>query len=415
MRLLGYALGKGRILEEIARDLESPRPIPREPTGWPDPGRPLRLFVSCGEASSEAHAVRVVEETNALLQEAGAPPADWSGLGGEALAAAGVRTLADPTDKAVMGGQGVASQLGFWRGVLASAASGFEGRDAVVMVDAPALHLPMARIATRAGIPTLHHVAPQYWAWAPWRVAAYRKAITRALCILPFEPSWFARHGVAAEYVGHPQLDILASHPTPPPPLDPERKAIALLPGSRAKEIEHVLPAMLSALDQAQTGDAPVLVLQRDARHAGRIRPLLAGTKATLVIGDPHDQLQRVRAALATSGTVLFDLLHHRIPAVALYALNGRIRSRLTSWLVTVPHFAGPNLLAGQEVLPEVAFPVQSPPDPSHLGQLLSRCYNDPAWRGACIGGLDRAAERLGPPGAARRAAGHLLELACSP
>lgn len=409
LRLGSYALERDAICAGVARDLDAPQPTPREPEPTLPGERALRLFVSCGEASSEAHAVRAVQETDALLREAGAPPASWVGLGGDALAAAGVETCADPTARAVMGGQGVLGQLGFWRGVLTAAGEAALGCDAALVVDAPALHVPMARILRRAGVPVVHHVAPQYWAWAPWRVRAYRKAVTRALCILPFEEAWFTRHHVPVEYVGHPQVDLLP--PAPPPPDDPGRDRIALLPGSRAKEIDHVLPVMLASLDRGCSG-ARAVVLQRDERHADRVRGHLAGTDVELVIGDPHPELGRARAALATSGTVLLDLLHHRLPTVVLYALTGRLRSRFASWLVTVPHFAAPNLLAGREVLPEVPFPAEAPPPPGHVGALLDRCYNDADWRRSCLWGLDHAARRLGPPGAARRAAGHLLEVA---
>ena len=382
LRLAGYALERDALRAGVARDLDVPPPTPREPAPSVPTDRPLRLFVSCGEASSEAHAIRAVQETDARLREAGAPPATWVGLGGPALAAAGVDTRADPTSRATMGGQGVLGQLGFWRGVLTVAGEAALGCDAALVVDAPALHVPMARIVRRAGVPVVHHVAPQYWAWAPWRVRPYRSAVTRALCILPFEEAWFTRHDVPVEYVGHPQLDLLP--PTAPPPDDPGRDAIALLPGSRAKEIEHVLPVMLAALEHARTG-ARAVVLQRDERHADRVRALLAGTGVELVIGDPHVELARARAALATSGTVLLDLLHHRLPAAVLYALTGRLRSRFASWLVTVPHFASTNLLAGREVLPEVPYPAQAPPPPDHVGALLGRCYNDVAWRRTCL------------------------------
>jgi lipid-A-disaccharide synthase len=415
-RLMGFALERDAIRAGVRRDLDAPLPTPDGPEVQPRLDEQLRLFISCGETSSEVHAVRLVAETNGLLAQAGAPPPRWCGLGGEALRAAGVEVLADPTSKATMGGQGVLAELGYWRGVLTSAATGLREQQphAFVGVDAPALHLPLARIARRYGVPTVHHVAPQYWAWAPWRVHAYRRAVTRALCILPFEPSWFARHGVDARYVGHPQADVLAQ--LEPAPGEADRGTIVLLPGSRAGEIEHVLPVMLRAVRAAgaRLGQPPVRVLQRTEEHAPRIREMLAedGGDAELVVGDPHPQLAHARAALATSGTVLLDLLHHRLPTVVLYALRGALRSRVAGWLVTVPWFAGPNLLAREQVLPEVAFPAERPPDPEQLGALLVRAFQDDEWRRTCRRGLERAARRLGPAGTGARAARHLLQVA---
>ncbi|MDA1266642.1 MAG: hypothetical protein O2816_16300 [Planctomycetota bacterium] len=419
LRLFEFFLEREVHVARSADCLDAPTPAWNTPEVVIPTDRPLRLFLSCGERSSEVHARRLVEATNAVVGKAGAPAPVWVGLGGRDLAAAGVRTLADPTAKASMGAQGISGQLGFWRGVLTAAGEGFRDArpDVATFVDAPALHLPMARIARRFGVPTLHHVTPQYWAWAPWRVKPYRRVMDRSLSILPFENDWFERHGVEVAYVGHPQQDVLSELPTPPPPDDAGRRTIALLPGSRSKEVEHALPVMLRAVAAARLGDAPVVVLQGSDQHAELIRDLIRaeGSAAKLVVGDPHAELPRARAALATSGTVLLDLLHHQLPTVVLYALTGKLRSRFASWLVTVPYFAGPNLLAREELLPEVAFPAEAPPEPSHVGRLLARCYNDARWRHSLAHGLERAARRLGPAGAAQRAAAHLLDLATAP
>lgn len=411
LRLAGYALERDAIRAGVERDLSAPAPPLDEPDPAVPTDRPLRLFVSCGEASSQVHAERVVRSVAARLAEAGAPPATWVGLGGRELEEAGVACAADPTARATMGAQGVSHQVGFWRGVLTAAGEALAGCDAALLVDAPALHVPVARLARDLSVPSVHLVTPQYWGWAPWRVRAYARAVTRPLCILPFEAAWFARHGVDARYVGHPQADLLAERPAPPPPEDPGRRDLVLLPGSRRGEIEAVLPVLVEAVSAAGLDDAPVRVLQRTDEHAALVRAI-AGEGTELVIGDPHEALDHARAALATSGTVLIDLLHHRLPTVVFYALRGALRTYLSRWLVTVPHFASPNLLAREEVLPEVAFPAASPPAPAALGPLVARCYNDAAWRAGVRRGLDRAARRLGPPGAARRAALHLLDVA---
>jgi len=414
LRLSSFALRRRAILNGVRGDLAGDAPPLEVPELPRLPSRPLRLFLSCGETSSETHAVRLVAHCQRLATGAGAPAPELVGLGGEELAAAGVETVADPTRGATMGGEGVTGQIGFWLGVLERAAQVFATRppDLFVPVDAPALHLPLARLAGRYGVPTLHFVAPQYWAWAPWRVGAYRRAVERALCILPFERSWFERHGVSVAYVGHPQLDTLAE--VGPAPGEADREGVVLLPGSRSSEIETMLPFMLLACARANLGGVPVSVAQRTDEHAERIERLIqaAGGGVTLVVGDLHGSLGRARAALATSGTVLLDLLHHRLPAVVLYGLRGALRTRLAPYLVTVPHFASTNLLAGEEVLPERTLHAGASRAAPEVGSLLEQCYNDAPWRERCLRGLDRAAERLGPPGAAERAAKHVLALA---
>src|SRR5688572_3635857 len=183
--------------------------------------------------------------------------------------------------------------------------------DLVVPVDSPALFVPLARIARHAGLTSTHLVAPQYWAWAPWRVRAYREAFALALTILPFEPAFWGRHGVRTAHVGHPALDGLA--PAPPPD-DPRRTTLVLLPGSRASVIARNLPWMLVTA-RALLARHPGLELvlpHESGHHRATFEAALdaAGMRehVRLALGDLHGELASARAALSVSGTVLIDL-----------------------------------------------------------------------------------------------------------
>lgn len=415
LRLAALAFERDALAAELSRDVLSAAPLPVEPEPAPLPERPLRLFVSCGEPSSEAHAVRLVERLRARTADGGAPAPELWGLGGPRLGRAGVELVADPTSRATIAGQGAARDVRFYRDLLERAARLLrEGAiDAFVPVDAPALHVPLAHVARRYGVPTVHFVTPQYWAWGAWRVRAYRRVVDRALAIFPWEPAWFARHGARATYVGHPQVDALAA--LPPPPGEPGRNALVLLPGSRRGEIETHLPWMLRALAplRATFPALEVLVAQTGDEHAALIgEQILAEPGVQLSVGDLHGTLGRARCALAVSGTVLVDLLHHRLPAVVVYSVRGAVRSRLTPFVVHTPWFASPNMLAGEEVLPEFYFRAGEDGPLAEVGDALARCYNDADWRARCRMGLDRAARRIGPPGATDRAAGHVLAAA---
>lgn len=415
LRVAAFALRRRAIAAAVAHDLQAPAPQEPPPELPALPGRALRLFLSCGETSGEGHAVRLARRIAHCAREAGAPPPEILGLGSSALAAAGVETVGDPTDRAAIAGQGVTRELPFYRDLLERCARAFRERrpDLFVPVDAPALHVPMAHLAQRYGVPTVHLVLPQYWAWAPWRARAYGQVVRRALTILPWEPAWCARHAIAAAHVGHPQLDAHASLPPPPP--EEERRSIALLPGSRPTEITTHLPWMLAAVEplRGRLPDLQVVIPQERPENAQLAEQHLGDARpwARVVAGDLHGALGGARAALAVSGTILIDLLHHRLPSVVVYALAG-LRARLASFLLTCPHFASVNLLAGEEVLPERGFRAGEPGPRGEVGDLLLRCYNDAAWRARCRAGLDRAAARLGPPGATDRAARHVLALA---
>ncbi len=420
LRLGWFALTRGRWKRRLAVHLDDPTPAleaPPLPARVSFPERPLRICLSCGETSSAGHAARVAEALRDVCREAGAAPPELFGLGPTALAEAGVDCIADPTAAATMGGQGVFKEIPFYLDVMEAAAQSFADRrpDAFVPVDAPALHLPLARIARRYGVPTVHMVAPQYWAWGPWRAAVYRKTITRALTIFPWEPGWFADRAVPTAHVGHPQMDVLQAVEVTAPDAE-SRCELVLLPGSRRSEVAVHLPWMLRAAAPLAS-EVPGLKITV-AQSGEELRPLIddilarSAVTATLEVGDLHATLCRARSALAASGTVLTDLLHHRLPAVVIYALRGGLRSRLVPALLTTPFFSTTNLLAGGELLPERGFRADVEGPLEEVSTLLRRAHLDAEWRAQCRSGLQRAAERVGPAGAARRCAQHVLEVA---
>jgi lipid-A-disaccharide synthase len=285
----------------------------------------------------------------------------------------------------------------------------------VVPVDSPALFVPLARIARRAGLASAHFVAPQYWAWAPWRVRAYREAFDLALTILPFEPAFWARHGVRTAHVGHPALDGL---PPAPPPDDARRTTLVLLPGSRASVIARNLPWMLArARELVARHPGLELVLPHEGHeHRAAFEDALAAAgmreRVRLALGDLHAELGRARAALAVSGTVLIDLLHHRLPAAVLYRVERALAARAAPHLLTVPWFSIVNLIARAPLHWEACFAGEGPREAclAHL----ERALFDPAFRARNLAEQEAAAARLGPSGAVERAARHVLALAAT-
>jgi len=274
--------------------------------------------------------------------------------------------------------------------------------------------VPLARIARGYGATVVHFVAPQYWGWAPWRVGGYRSAVDLALTILPFEPAWFERHGVRVAHVGHPVLDAQAGEPDGAAPSS--ARVLALLPGSRASVVDRHLPWMLAAAARARLELPELEVVVPHARRElaaqiqGHIQHASAGGWVRLETGRLHATLERASAALSVSGTVLLDLLHHRLPAVVVYRVGGPLGAAVARRLLTVPFFASVNLLAGRQVLPEFGFHGEGPLE--EVGRAVVRALRDEAWRAGCREGLDEAARRLGPPGAVGRAARHALAAA---
>lgn len=414
-RLAWYYLTRKGQEADVARDLAGEPAAVQSCDPGPLPERPLRIFLGVAEPSGEGHGARLAQAITRLALEQGAPAPELRGLGGQELAAAGVESLADPGAQAAMGAAGPLRALPFYLDLIESSARCFRDwqPDLFVPVDSPALFVPMARTARRYGVPCVHHIAPQFWAWAPWRVKRYRKHIQQALTILPFEPSWYARHGVATGHVGHPLLDALADLPKPPGADSPKRDALILLPGSRGHEIDDNLGWMLGVAAEflrAKPG-TPVLLLQSSNQQEARIKALLEGHPGVdFRIGDLHTELAQGRVALAVSGTVLTDLLHHRMPACAVYRDTAGWKARLVDALLTCGSFASTNLVAGKALLPEHCFSGDGPK--AEVARWLVSAWDDPSLRQEQAAGLELAAERMGPPGAAERAASFVLRAA---
>jgi len=416
LRAAGGLVTSGRARRALRAALAHGAPIDAPPELPALPARPLRLFVASAEPSGERHAERLVQTLRGALAEVGAPSPEILALGGDRTRALGIETVGDPLSRASMGLDPLRS-IPYYARLLADTGTALARfrPDLVVPVDSPALFVPLARIARRAALRCAHFVAPQYWAWAPWRARAYREAFALALTILPFEPAWWAARGVATAHVGHPALDGL---PPAPPPDDPARTTLVLLPGSRAGVIARNLPWMLArARTLAARHPGLEIVLPHESRAlAPTLEAALEAGDARgvvrLALGDLHAELARARAALTVSGTVLIDLLHHRLPAAVVYRLENRASPLLAPVLLTVPWFSSVNLLAGRAVYWEACFHGEGPVEDclEHLEQALF----DPAVRAATLADLERAAARLGPPGATERAARHLLALAAS-
>ncbi len=390
-----------------------PAPVP---ACDPPRARPLTVFVSCAEVSGELHAANAVREMQRRVAASGAPAPRFVGLGGSRLAEAGVELIEDTVRTSRMGFSAVIGALPWYVDLLRRSASAIERErpDVLLAVDSPALHVPLGRIARGLATPVVHFVTPQYWGWAPWRVARYHEAVDLALSILPFEPAWFAAQGVRVAHVGHPILEELENVPRG----DPDRgRDLVLLPGSRRSVIRRNLGWMLRAVAPLVRDGivAGVRIPHGRADLAELLRSEVARAGAAdwahVETGGLHAALARARAAFSVSGTVLLDVLHHELPMVVVYRLGSRVAAEAKDHLLTAPYFASVNLLAGRDVVPEFCFHGAGPVEAVRAA--LSSALQDPAWRMRCRAGLREARRRLGPPGAAGRAAGHALAVAC--
>jgi lipid-A-disaccharide synthase len=287
-----------------------------------------------------------------------------------------------------------------------------------VGIDAPEFNLGLAARLKARGLCTVQYVSPQVWAWRQGRVRTIGRACDLVLCLLPFETSFYASHGVQAQFVGHPLADQIA--------LDVDRGAarraleisadatvIALLPGSRRSEVERLgadfagAAAWIAAQRPAVQFIAPMAtqaVREVFARHAAAALP-----RIRLTDGGAREVLAACNAALVASGTATLETLLSKRPMVVAYRLAAAtvfVARRLA--LVKSSYMALPNLLAGRALVPEF---FQDEVTPAALGSALLRELDDPARTAALVAEFRRMHRQL-RCGAAERAANAILECA---
>jgi lipid-A-disaccharide synthase len=368
-----------------------------------------RVLVVAGEASGDLHGADFVHALRARLGEV-----HVVGMGGSALRAAGmVPLVADVADTAMVGvfeGWGGLRKL--WRAYRTLARTlRHERPDLCVLIDFPDFNMRLARVARQAGVPVLYYIGPQVWAWRPGRVRTMARRVDRLALVFPFEPAWYEGRGLVAEFVGHPLLDRVRTSSSREATLrgvglDPDRKTLLLLPGSRRAEIANMLPSFLEAAADLTARDPSLqtAVLRAHTIPAEHLAPFLerAAGGIHIVDRDPYDVMAAADLALVKSGTATLECALLGCPMVIAYRVSpltafiGRVLVR------GVQHIGLPNIVAGRAIVPELfQGDVTGPGLAAAAWPLLS----SPEHRQAALAGLRLVRERLGRGGAAARAA----------
>ena len=398
---LSASVREGAVDEDVAERLaQRARACGRLRTNATTP----HLFVSAGEASGEAHAARLCEALGDSVRV--------TAFGGPLLAKAGADVRYPLSEHAVMGVIGVLKQLPFVVRAFASFLRMLrdDPPDLVVLVDYPGLHLVMAKACKRARVPVLHYVAPQYWAWGPWRMRRYRRAVDATLTILPFETAFFRQFEVPARYIGHPLLDQIAAAPPAANEVEAVRATptLCLLPGSRRSEIEANLPGMLEVARRLRRGEPSmrIVIAHRDARREELLRTTLAAHPcdgAEVQMGPLAPWLAGSRLVLAKSGTGSLEACLFGNPVVVVYKLRSALATMGYHNILSVPFVAAANLIAAREVVPEFCFHGEDGWD--RVAAAAQRLWSDGEARRNCEAGLAEVKARLGGPGATQRTA----------
>jgi lipid-A-disaccharide synthase len=389
-----------------------------------------QIFISAGEASGDMYAARLAAE---LAQRTGA---HLFGMGGERMDEAGVELIAHSSDVAVSGISEVWSKLPVLKQTMRHLSEEAEARkpSLAILTDFPSFHLRLARRLQQNKIRRVCFVAPQFWAWRPWRAKQIGKRFERALCIFPFEEEFYRKAGVPVTFIGHPLVDI--AHPSMPRAdflkqhsLDAVRPVIALLPGSRMNEIQRNLPPVFGACEvilrqkrgcqfvlllapsitselvtSVGTSEATLRLKSGGSEHSFRVP---AGLNPKIISGATYDAVSSASVAIVASGTATVETALLGTPMVVVYKVARLTELILRTFIVT-RFVAMPNLILGRRVVPEL---LQQDCTPPRIAAEVLKLLDSPAAREEMLAGLAEVRGKLGPGGAISRAADVIVDM----
>jgi lipid-A-disaccharide synthase len=375
----------------------------------------MQIFFSVGEPSGDQHAARLI---HALRRRR--PDLAIRGYGGPKMEQAGCALDFELTDLAVVGIFRVLPLLWSFYRLVKRAERLFQGSrpDAVVLVDFPGFNWWIARKAKAAGIPVFYYLPPQLWGWAPWRVKRMRKFVDHIMCGLPFEPQWYAEHGLQAEYVGHPFFDDVAESQ-----LDGAfcsrahtefKRIVGILPGSRNHEVESNFPLQIDVMEQvaARHPDVQFLVACFRDRHRERCRQLLESRPrplpVELAVGRTPEIIEVSDCCLMVSGSVSLEMLARAKPAVVHYRISP-LTYTLVRPLVNVKSITLPNLIAGRRLLPEWLVVLRPQRTVRAMAAVINEWLANPLKLAETARDLRQLRHEIGQAGATARTADRIL------
>jgi lipid-A-disaccharide synthase len=370
----------------------------------------IKLMIVAGEASGDKHGANLVR----ALRDS-RPDIGWQcfGAGGDEMRAAGVETLVDSQELAIMGAVEVARALPKFLRVFRRLRAAAQERkpDLVVLIDWPEFNLRLAKKLKRDGQRVAYYISPQIWAWRGYRIRAIKRDVERMLVILPFEKDYYQQHGVEVDYVGHPLLDSVRVTATREEfcrkyELDAARPLVALLPGSRHSELKYILPPLLDAARELARTQPQVQCVLPLARTIARAE-IPAAANVRIVEHDTYNAVAAADLAVVASGTATLETAIIGTPLIVVYrasALNWRIFTPL----INVPYVGMPNLIAGREIAPEL---LQDKLNGPALAMLIGELLADAPRLATMRRELQAVHEKLGAAQASRRAADCLVKL----
>ena len=370
----------------------------------------MKIMMSAGETSGDIHGASLAHEIKKL-----SPSTELFGMGGDLMAAAGVRIVKNYKDYNVMGVVEVIKNLRRIFQLLddLTEIARAEKPDLLVLIDYPDFNWRLAKRVKKFGIKILSYIPPSAWAWRKGRAKDCAKIADEFIAIFPFELPVYQQAGAKISFLGNPLVDTVKNNFT----VEEARKyfgvedsehVILLMPGSRRQEIKLLLPEMLNAVKiLSKLKSVRFFLPVADNVDENEIKRQIssAGVEITLTKNFRYDLMKIADVAMATSGTVILEAALMGLPCVVLYKM-ARLNYFIGKMLVDIENFSLPNILMGKKIQPEL---LQDEVTGERISEEILKICNN---REKVVADLKSACTKLGERGAAERIAKKILQVA---
>jgi len=359
------------------------------------------VFISAGDPSGDNAAAKVV---SFLLEKN--PELKLLGLGGTALKTLGQDQFVDGSELAVLGFWEVAKRYLFFRRLFKKSVAKIkqEQPSLILLVDYPGFNLRLAKKIKPLGIPVVYYISPQVWAWGQKRLQQIKELVDLMILILPFEQKFFADSGVNSRFVGHYLLeDIPSEYIKTSSTINGQSATLALLPGSRAQEVERMLPCMMKAAVtfNKRHGTRTEIAAISGIYDYQNCFDRFGDESISIVYDNPRRVIHNSSLVVTASGTATLETAIIGRPMVVVYR-TGSVTYQIARRLVKLDKIALANLVLGEKVLPEL---IQGEATPESIVAELEKLWNDEIYYGQVQEKLHTVPDLLGGKGASRRTA----------
>lgn len=356
-----------------------------------------RVMIIAGEASGDLHAAKLVREVKEKNSDI-----SFYGIGGKNMGEAGVETLVDSAELAVVG---LFEVLAHWNTISGALKKmqhllRTDPPDLLVLTDYPDFNLRLAKTAKECGIKVLFYISPQVWAWRQKRVFKIRKIVDMMAVVFPFEESFYKKYNVPVRFVGHPLVDEVHASADKETLrneflLDNDKPVIGLFPGSRQSEIKRLLPIIVESAKKilAKKPSTQFVLPVASTLKEEDILPYFKSTEFDMRIIQhrSHDVMQVCDAIITVSGTVTLEIALMQIPMVVINKIS-KFSYFFVSRMLKIDHIALCNIVANKRIVPEL---IQNDAQVDKITNTLLELIDNPKLRETIISELDGIKDKL--------------------